>query len=261
MARGFVYPATVLDWHSRRVLPWRVSVTIDADCCIEAVDDAITRHGIPEISNSDQGSQFTSQAFTGLLKQHSIAISMEVAGATTSSSSGCGSRSSRRRSVCTPTGRSAMPASHSVATSSSTAAADPTARLIDRRRTRSTSPPLPLPRAARPRWQSTHRTGLSCSNEWGLLFHYVSMVRCVPRYLAAIHPASMIQWTRYSGQLVGAARASMSRTRSPFGWRNSDGASRRNAPRSSWRMRSRTSSNTPGCIDSSVSPIASNNDV
>jgi putative transposase len=81
MARGFVYLAAVIDWYSRRVLSWRVSITMEAAFCIEAVEEALARHGAPEIFNTDQGSQFTSEAFTGLLKQHGIAISMDGKGA------------------------------------------------------------------------------------------------------------------------------------------------------------------------------------
>ncbi len=80
MARGFVYLAAVLDWHSRRVLSWRVSITMDTDFCLEALEEAIVRHGTPEILNTDQGSQFTSQAFTGRLRDHNIAISMDGKG-------------------------------------------------------------------------------------------------------------------------------------------------------------------------------------
>lgn len=80
MARGFVYLAAVIDWYSRRVLAWRVSITMETAFCIEAVEEAIARHGKPEIFNTDQGSQFTSEAFTGLLKQHGIAISMDGKG-------------------------------------------------------------------------------------------------------------------------------------------------------------------------------------
>lgn len=80
MARGFVYLAAVIDWYSRRVLAWRVSITMEADFCVEAVEEAIARHGAPEIFNTDQGSQFTSQLFTGLLKRHGIAISMDGKG-------------------------------------------------------------------------------------------------------------------------------------------------------------------------------------
>lgn len=81
MARGFVYLAVVLDWFSRRVLSWRVSITMEAAFCVETLDDAIARHGKPEIFNTDQGSQFTGQAFTGVLADNGIAISMDGKGA------------------------------------------------------------------------------------------------------------------------------------------------------------------------------------
>ena len=68
MARGFVYLAAVVDWFSRRVLAWRLSITMEADFCVEAVEEAMARHGKPEIFNTDQGSQFTSDDFTGVLK-------------------------------------------------------------------------------------------------------------------------------------------------------------------------------------------------
>lgn len=80
MARGYVYLAAVVDWHSRLVLAWRVSISMDVAFCLEVVEDAIGRYGTPEIFNTDQGSQFTSQAFTGLLKQHGIRISMDGKG-------------------------------------------------------------------------------------------------------------------------------------------------------------------------------------
>ena len=81
MARGFVYLAAVLDWATRRVLSWRVSITMEVDFCLEAIEEALARHGKPEIFNTDQGSQFTSAAFTGLLAEHGIAISMDGRGA------------------------------------------------------------------------------------------------------------------------------------------------------------------------------------
>lgn len=81
MARGFVYLAAVVDWFSRRVLAWRVSITLAVDFCLEAVEEALTRHGKPEIFNTDQGSQFTSTDFTGLLLENKIAISMDGRGA------------------------------------------------------------------------------------------------------------------------------------------------------------------------------------
>lgn len=80
MARGFVYLTAVVDWFSRRVLAWRLSISMDVGFCIEAVEEAMSRHGAPEILNSDQGSQFTSQAFTGLLRDNGIAISMDGKG-------------------------------------------------------------------------------------------------------------------------------------------------------------------------------------
>src|ERR1700761_3945489 len=81
MARGFVYLAVVLDWFSRRVLSWRVSITMEATFCIETLEEALARHGKPEIFNTDQGSQFTGAAFTGVLIKNAIAISMDGKGA------------------------------------------------------------------------------------------------------------------------------------------------------------------------------------
>jgi putative transposase len=81
MARGFVYLVVVLDWFSRRALSWRVSITLEADFCVEALEEALARHGKPEIFNSDQGSQFTSEPFTGLLLKHEVKISMDGKGA------------------------------------------------------------------------------------------------------------------------------------------------------------------------------------
>lgn len=80
MARGFIYLAAVIDWYSRRVLAWRVSISMDTEFCIDAVEEAITKYGVPEIFNTDQGSQFTSTAFTGLLMRHGIRISMDGKG-------------------------------------------------------------------------------------------------------------------------------------------------------------------------------------
>jgi len=80
MARGFVYLAAVVDWFSRRVLAWRVSITMEVAFCLEAVAEALARHGRPEIFNTDQGSQFTSAEFTGVLLDNAIAISMDGKG-------------------------------------------------------------------------------------------------------------------------------------------------------------------------------------
>ena len=81
MARGFVYLAAVVDWFSRRVLAWRVSITMEAEFCIEALEEALARHGRPNIFNTDQGSQFTSAAFTAVLTKNEVAISMDGKGA------------------------------------------------------------------------------------------------------------------------------------------------------------------------------------
>ena len=80
MARGFVYLAAVIDWFSRRVLSWRLSITMDTSFCIEALDAALRLHGKPDIVNTDQGSQFTSEAFPGRLKEEGIQISMDGRG-------------------------------------------------------------------------------------------------------------------------------------------------------------------------------------
>ena len=80
MAHGFMYLVAILDWYSRRVLAWRVSNTFDSDFCVEALEDALTRYGPPEIFNTDQGAQFTSKAFTTVLKTHAVAISMDGKG-------------------------------------------------------------------------------------------------------------------------------------------------------------------------------------
>ena len=81
MARGFVYLIAIVDWFSRRVLAWRLSITLETDFCIEALEEALARFGAPEIFNTDQGSQFTSMAFTSVLHREKIAISMDGRGA------------------------------------------------------------------------------------------------------------------------------------------------------------------------------------
>jgi putative transposase len=80
MARGFVYLAVVFDWFSRRVLSWRLSITLTTDFCLEAVEDALSRYGRPKIFNTDQGSQFTSADFITLMLAHRIEISMDGKG-------------------------------------------------------------------------------------------------------------------------------------------------------------------------------------
>ena len=81
MARGFIYLAAVLDWFTRRVLSWRVSISLEADFCIEALEEALARHGKPEIFNTDQGSQFTSADFIKVLASRESKISMDGKGA------------------------------------------------------------------------------------------------------------------------------------------------------------------------------------
>jgi len=80
MARGFCYLTAIMDWASRRVLAWRLSNTLDASFCTDALEEAISKYGRPEIFNTDQGSQFTSGAFTEILDTHGISISMDGRG-------------------------------------------------------------------------------------------------------------------------------------------------------------------------------------
>ncbi len=80
MKRGFIYLFAVIDWYSRRVLAWELSNTLSADFCVETVEEAMRIHGCPEIFNTDQGSQFTSAKFTGLLKENVVSISMDGKG-------------------------------------------------------------------------------------------------------------------------------------------------------------------------------------
>jgi putative transposase len=80
LPRGFVYLVAIIDWYSRKVLSWRLSNSMDASFCVECLEDAITRFGKPEIFNSDQGAQFTSDSFTGVLIKNGITISMDGRG-------------------------------------------------------------------------------------------------------------------------------------------------------------------------------------
>ena len=79
MAKGFLYLVAIMDWHSRCVLAWRLSNTLDADFCVQALEEALGK-GRPEVFNTDQGSQFTSEGFTGLLERHGVRISMDGKG-------------------------------------------------------------------------------------------------------------------------------------------------------------------------------------
>ena len=80
MAKGFLYLVAVIDWHSRKVLAHRLSNTLDAAFCVEAAEEAVVRYGAPEVFNTDQGAQFTSEAFTTALKAHGVRISMDGKG-------------------------------------------------------------------------------------------------------------------------------------------------------------------------------------
>lgn len=80
LAHGFAYLVAVIDWYSRKVLSWRISNSMDASFCVDCLEDALRSHGLPEVFNSDQGSQFTSDAFTGVLKREGITISMDGRG-------------------------------------------------------------------------------------------------------------------------------------------------------------------------------------
>lgn len=80
MRRGFLYLVAIMDWHSRKVLAWRLSNTLEAAFCVEALEEALARHGPPAIFNTDQGTQFTSQDFTALLDEAGVQISMDARG-------------------------------------------------------------------------------------------------------------------------------------------------------------------------------------
>ncbi len=105
MRHGFLYLFAVLDWTTRKVLAWRLSNSLTTDFCIDAVEQAIATFGHPEIFNSDQGSQFTDKNFVDVLTTTASksAWTARALGATTSSSSGSGARSSTRRSIFAPT--------------------------------------------------------------------------------------------------------------------------------------------------------------
>ena len=80
MARGFVYLVAIMDWYSRKVLAWRLSNSMESDACVDALEEALIRYGRPKIFNTDQGAQFTSEAFTGVLKKAGVSISMDGKG-------------------------------------------------------------------------------------------------------------------------------------------------------------------------------------
>jgi len=131
MAHGFQYLVVILDVANRKMLAWRLSNTMTADFCVEALEDALRRYGPPEIFNTDQGAQFTGDEWLGTLK---------AAGSTTCSSSGCGAASSTKKSTCTPTRTAARLEPASRSTSSSTTLGARISRTTIGRRMRCTSP-------------------------------------------------------------------------------------------------------------------------
>ena len=163
MARGFVYLAVVLDWFSRRVLSWRLSITMEAAFCVETLEDALARHGKPDIFNTDQGSQFTGSAFTGVLASNGIAISMDgkELGATTCSSSGYGVASNTRRCTCGPTTVSARLALRLAATWTSITADAHIRALTAQHPIKPTSPRCPSAWQHKPGRRPTYRRGKS----------------------------------------------------------------------------------------------------
>ena len=167
MARGFVSLAAIIDWFSRQVLSWRLSITMKADFCVEVLKEALARHGKPEIFNSDQGSQFTSHAFTSVLREAGVAISMDgrARGGTTSSSNGCGGRSNTRRSTCGPTTLSARRARQSAGTSLSKMSAGPIRVLTGARPTKPTSTSCCIPRRPEIGRKSTYPSPGCCSDK------------------------------------------------------------------------------------------------
>jgi putative transposase len=80
LSHGFAYLVAIIDWYSRRVLSWRISNSMEATFCVDCLEDALRHHGRPEVFNSDQGTQFTSDAFTSVLKREGIVISMDGRG-------------------------------------------------------------------------------------------------------------------------------------------------------------------------------------
>ncbi len=131
MARGFVYLVAIVDWFSRRVLAWRLSITLTTDFCIEALEEALAHFGSPEIFNTDQGSQSPASPSptSSSARGSRSAWTAGAAGGTTCSSSACGARSNTRRSICEPTARSATPGLRSAGIWRSTTPAGRTPRL------------------------------------------------------------------------------------------------------------------------------------
>ena len=147
IGRGFLYLVAIIDWASRAVLAWRLSNTMDVSFCLAALEEARAKFGKPEIFNTDQGSQFTSAAFTGALPKRASRSpwTAAAAGWTTSSSNGCGGRSSTRTSISKATPTAARPRAVSPLGSPSTMIGVRTRRWQTARRWRSGARQSPAP--------------------------------------------------------------------------------------------------------------------
>ena len=155
MARGFVYLAVVLDWFSRRVLSWRLSITMDAAFCVGTLEDALARHGKPDIFNTDQGSQLPGRPSPARSPTTALrsAWTAKAPGGTTCSSSGYGAASNTRRCTCEPTTACPRPAHRSAAIWTSTTVADRIRALTASHPIKPTSPRCPSA------WQPNHGRG------------------------------------------------------------------------------------------------------
>ena len=163
MARGFVYLAAVLDWATRRVLSWRLSITMEAAFCVETLEDALACHGKPEIFNTDQGSQFTGQASPACWPTTASpsAWTAKAPGETMCSSNGCGAASNTRRSTCGPTTASARRDNRSAAIWTFTTADGLTRALTVKHLIRPTSTRCPSAWQPNQGRRSTYRRGKS----------------------------------------------------------------------------------------------------
>jgi transposase InsO family protein len=157
MARGFVYLAAVMDWFARCILAWRLSNTMEASFCIDAVEAALTQYGSPQIFNTDQGSQFTSAEFTSLLISNGLEISMDGKGAWRDNVfvERFWRTINTRRSICTPTTVLPKPGNRSVVTLPSTTRDGLTPRLTSTHPIRLTSNRCPSARQPNPGRRST----------------------------------------------------------------------------------------------------------
>src|SRR6266446_4911003 len=187
MARGFVYLAVVLDWFSRRVLSWRVSITMEAAFCVETLEDALTRHGSRRSSTpirvrSSRARPSPACSPTTALRS---AWTARALGGTTSSSSGCGAASSTRRCICGPTTVRPMPALRSGATWTSTTAGDPIRALTAPHPIKPTSTRCLSAWQPNPGRRSTHRRGKAVQTT-GATSYNLNMARSCDAIFASL---------------------------------------------------------------------------